>query len=102
MFGDDIRSAPPENVAQNQRREPVVGQFDSRYRSGESFAYMTHLRSETGVAGLWRWICRECDVRSRQWFRSDEEAIEAARLQHSYKAHAEVHLYGHGRGRRNT
>ena len=23
MFGDDIRSAPPENVAQNQRREPV-------------------------------------------------------------------------------
>jgi hypothetical protein len=31
MFDDDIRSAPPENVAQNQRREPAVGQFDSRY-----------------------------------------------------------------------
>ena len=63
---------------------------------------MTHLRSESGVAGLSRWICTECDLRSRQWFRSDEEAIEAARLQHSYEAHAEVHRYGHERGRRNT
>jgi len=63
---------------------------------------MTHLRSETGVAGLRRWICRECDSRSIRWFRSDEEAIEAARLQHSYEAHPEVHLYGHGRDRRNN
>jgi hypothetical protein len=63
---------------------------------------MTHLRWETGVAGLHRWICLECGMRSFQWFRSDEEAIEAARLQHSYEAHPEVHLYGHGKGRRSS
>ncbi len=61
---------------------------------------MSHLRSETGAAGLWRWICAECALRSRQWFRSKAEAVEAARLQHSYEAHPHVHVYGHGEGRR--
>ena len=56
---------------------------------------MTHLRSEIGVAGLWRWICRECDTRSIRWFRTDEEAVEAARLHHSYDAHPRIHLHGH-------
>jgi len=59
---------------------------------------MTHLWSETGVAGLWRWICSECGARSRQWFRTRGEAVEAARRQHSYETHPEVHLYGHGSG----
>jgi len=59
-------------------------------------ADMTHLQSETGAAGLWRWICKECGVRSRQWFRSRDEAVEAARHEHSLILHPEVHLYGHG------
>jgi len=62
---------------------------------------MTHLRSEIGAAGLWRWVCRECDSKSHQWFRTRREAVEAARTQHSYEAHPEVHLYGHGDRRNN-
>ena len=57
---------------------------------------MTHLQSETGAAGLWRRICKECGVRSRQWFPSRDEAVEAARHEHSLILHPEVHLYGHG------
>jgi hypothetical protein len=63
---------------------------------------MTHLRSEIGVAGLWRWVCKECDSTSHQWFRTRREAVEAARTQHSYEAHPEVHLYGHVGDRRNN
>jgi len=62
---------------------------------------MSHLHPEIGVAGLWRWTCKECGLKSRQWFRTRREAVEAARLQHSYEAHPEVHLYGHGRDPRN-
>jgi hypothetical protein len=37
-------------------------------------------------------------IESHQWFRTRREAVEAARAQHSYEAHPEVHLYGHGGG----
>jgi hypothetical protein len=41
-------------------------------------------------------------IESHQWFRTRREAVEAARAQHSYEAHPEVHLYGHGGGTEGT
>jgi hypothetical protein len=80
--------------------ESVAVQFDPEPKSANPVLEMTHLRSETGVAGLWRWVCNECGSKSRQWFHTRREAVEAARVQHSFAAHPEVHLYGHGRGRK--
>jgi hypothetical protein len=51
---------------------------------------MSHLRSSPGVAGLWRWVCGACELRSRQWFLTKVEAIEAAR-EHSHVKHPEYH-----------